>query len=258
MDGLSGNIQIAPMQPVAEIETKSKQSNKRRKSARAVDIDRSPSVKKQKLSTIATPEPEERPCVLSRKSQCLHFNAFCSEYQFPEQSDQEYIAMSYKHFTKCKVTDLNTLLIEFLSTYLSNWELEKDKLSENGAPLLLFISSSAVRALELARDAREALGQNCTVAKLFAKHMKIDQQKKFLSSHICHIATGTPQRLLQIIESYNFLKSTLKLVVLDWQRKDAKQRRLIDISENKEPLSNFLRQHVIPLVLTCQTKLFLL
>ena len=253
MDGLSGNIQIDPIQPVIQAESQNKKNKKRRKSASIV-VDEKPPLKKRKLSTIALTEPEEAPCALSRKSQFMHFNAFCSDYKISDK----FTALSYKHFAKCSVTDFNTLVTQFLPIYLSNWELDKAELTEKGVPLLLFVSSSAVRSLELAREAKEGLGQNCIVAKLFAKHMKIDKQLKFLSSHVCHIATGTPERLLQIIAKYDFLKIPLKLVVLDWQRKDAKQRRLIDISENKEPLSFFLTQYVMPLVLTCQTKLFLL
>ena len=258
MDGLLGNIQIDPIQPVAQVEVASKKSKKRSKSVRVVDDDdASPVVKKRKLTAIAVLEPTKELSALSRKSQCMHLNAFCSEFQSPELNEQ-YTALGYKYFAKCEITDFSKLLSQFLPLYLSGWELEKAQLTEKGAPLLLFVSSSAVRSLELVREAREGLGQNCIVAKLFAKHMKIEKQRKFLSSHVCHIATGTPERLLQIIAKHNYISSSLKLVVLDWQRKDAKQRRLIDISENREPLSFLLRQYIIPLMLTCQTKLFLL
>ncbi|KAI6656802.1 hypothetical protein LOD99_16105 [Oopsacas minuta] len=142
--------------------------------------------------------------------------------------------------------------------FADNWNQEKSEHTQTGSPLLLMISSSAVRSLEMAREAKLALGNDCVIAKLFAKHMKLDKQQEYMSKHICHIATGTPERLLQLIQKFNYLSTSLKLVILDWQRKDAKQRTIIEISENKKPMSILLRDYIIPFVLSCQAKLFLL
>ncbi|PIA25741.1 hypothetical protein AQUCO_10800024v1 [Aquilegia coerulea] len=62
-----------------------------------------------------------------------------------------------------------------------------------GSPALLVISISALRSLELLRGLRP-LTRECRAAKLFAKHMKVEDQVSMLKSRV-NIASGTPSRL---------------------------------------------------------------
>lgn len=260
MDDLAGNIHFEKIEPPKEFVPEKVKRGKRSKTAdKEVPIESSsPALKKVKIhkteSTI-----QEDVCIMSRKQQSKQFSEFCSEYVFQDLEDDP--GISYKKFAKCnlpEISETTTVLSQFLANFFSNWNQDRTELTQKGSPLLLLISSSAVRALEMARDARQALGEDCTVAKLFAKHMKIDKQHDFLSTHVCHIATGTPERLLQLINKFDYLSTSLKLVILDWQRKDAKQRTLIEISENKKPLATLLREFIIPFLLSCQTKIVLL
>ncbi|KAK3038356.1 hypothetical protein RJ639_031452 [Escallonia herrerae] len=63
---------------------------------------------------------------------------------------------------------------------------------EPGNPALLVISLSALRSLEVLRGLRP-LARECQAAKLFSKHMKVEDQVSFLKNHI-NIASGTPSR----------------------------------------------------------------
>ena len=40
----------------------------------------------------------------------------------------------------------------------------------------------------------------CRVAKLYAKHFKVEEQKKVLQEAVVNVATGTPNRLVKLAE----------------------------------------------------------
>ncbi|XP_042514669.1 protein CMSS1 isoform X2 [Macadamia integrifolia] len=65
--------------------------------------------------------------------------------------------------------------------------------SDPGSPAVIVISTSAIRSLELLRGLRP-LTKECCGAKLFSKHMKVDDQVSLLKSRV-NIASGTPSRL---------------------------------------------------------------
>lgn len=64
------------------------------------------------------------------------------------------------------------------------------------------------------------------MAKLFAKHFKIEEQSKDLQSRCVNIATGTPHRLSKLVECGSLRLDRLKLLVLD-AALDAKQRQAL-------------------------------
>ncbi|XP_059318311.1 uncharacterized protein LOC132068663 isoform X2 [Lycium ferocissimum] len=71
-------------------------------------------------------------------------------------------------------------------------EKELDGKIDPGQPALLVISLSALRSLDLLRELRP-LTSECRAAKLFSKHMKIEEQASSLKNRI-NIASGTPSR----------------------------------------------------------------
>lgn len=73
---------------------------------------------------------------------------------------------------------------------------------------------------------KSACLQVCRVAKLFAKHFKIEEQSKDLQSRCVNIATGTPHRLSKLVECGSLRLDRLKLLVLD-AALDAKQRQAL-------------------------------
>ncbi|KAL3634398.1 hypothetical protein CASFOL_021452 [Castilleja foliolosa] len=89
----------------------------------------------------------------------------------------------------------------------------KEGLVEPGSPALLVISSSAIRSLELLRELR-SLTKECHAAKLFSKHMKIEEQVSMLKNRV-NIASGTPSRIKKLIDMEALGLSRLSLIVLD-------------------------------------------
>uniref|UniRef100_UPI00358DE9EE protein CMSS1 isoform X1 n=2 Tax=Myxine glutinosa TaxID=7769 RepID=UPI00358DE9EE len=119
-------------------------------------------------------------------------------------------------------------------------------------PLVLIVCSSALRCLDVIRNLG-AFKERCKITKLFAKHIKMEEQQKFLSSHTVHVGVGTPARITALMVK-GFLKtSSLQYVVIDWNWQDQKLRRLVDIPELKVELFELFRSFVIPLVHTNST-----
>ena len=66
-------------------------------------------------------------------------------------------------------------LSSYLETAVPRWgrDLEAKRPKETKTCLLLVISSSARRAVDVNRDANAFKGKQCVSAKLFSKHMKV-------------------------------------------------------------------------------------
>lgn len=67
------------------------------------------------------------------------------------------------------------------------------------------------------------------VAKLFAKHMKLEEQASFLASKRFLFAVGTPNRILKLLEMGALSLQQTRLVVLDSTWTDAKKRNIFDV-----------------------------
>lgn len=67
------------------------------------------------------------------------------------------------------------------------------------------------------------------VAKLFAKHMKLEEQAAFLAGKKFLFAAGTPNRILKLLDQDGLSLQQTRLVVLDCTWKDAKNRNLFDV-----------------------------
>jgi uncharacterized protein YdcH (DUF465 family) len=57
------------------------------------------------------------------------------------------------------------------------------------------------------REVRKFQTKDATVAKLFAKHIKLQDSVKFLKSSRTGIAVGTPQRLQALMDDGSFIYS---------------------------------------------------
>ncbi|KAJ6723667.1 PROTEIN CMSS1 [Salix koriyanagi] len=84
-----------------------------------------------------------------------------------------------------------------------------------GSPAVLIISTSALRSLELLRGVR-SLTKECHAAKLFSKHMKVEEQVDMLKNRV-NFASGTPSRVKKLIDIEALGLSRLKMIVLDMQ-----------------------------------------
>ncbi|MCO5589978.1 hypothetical protein L7F22_043947 [Adiantum nelumboides] len=132
-----------------------------------------------------------------------------------------------------------------------------------GQPCVLVISGNAQRAADLSRSLR-SLNPNSNnngeekkvkekiidkneskskskvaVAKLFARHFKVDEQQAFLQAHICPLAVGTPQRLQDLLAKGLDLQK-LRCIIVDATWTDQKQRTMLDTIETRQALFSML------------------
>ncbi|ORX91434.1 hypothetical protein K493DRAFT_286801 [Basidiobolus meristosporus CBS 931.73] len=128
------------------------------------------------------------------------------------------------------------------------------KPAKKGAPSLIIICSSAIRAVDLCRAVKE-LTKTCPVGKLFAKHKKLAEQISFLKAFDFNIAIGTPNRIMKILEDSDALDlERLELCLIDCHR-DQKERTIFDIPECRGDLFTLLGNHLTPRFKADQTKL---
>uniref|UniRef100_A0A0D6R0X0 DEAD/DEAH box helicase domain-containing protein n=1 Tax=Araucaria cunninghamii TaxID=56994 RepID=A0A0D6R0X0_ARACU len=109
-----------------------------------------------------------------------------------------------------------------------------------GSPAILIISSSAVRCVEVLRGLRE-LTTNCHAAKLFAKHIKMEEQVSMLKGRV-NIAGGTPSRIKNLIDIEALGISRLSVLVLD-MHKDAKGQTLFTLPQVSNQFWELYRTH---------------
>ncbi|NXU63663.1 CMS1 protein, partial [Horornis vulcanius] len=72
---------------------------------------------------------------------------------------------------------------------------------------------------------------DCRVLKLFAKHIKIKEQMNMLEKGVFHIGVGTPGRVKALVEQDALCLNSTKYMILDWNWRDQKLRRMMDIPE---------------------------
>ncbi|CAM8914886.1 unnamed protein product [Rhodiola kirilowii] len=121
----------------------------------------------------------------------------------------------------------------------SSWEeelceaqLEEGKV-EPGSPAVLIFSAAALRSLDLLRGLH-SLTRKCHAAKLFSKHMKVENQVTLLKSRV-NIASGTPSRIKKLIEMEALGLSRLEVIVLDMQM-DVKGFSLFTLTQVRDEL----------------------
>ncbi|KAF9345774.1 hypothetical protein BGX26_002760 [Mortierella sp. AD094] len=107
-----------------------------------------------------------------------------------------------------------------------------------GSPVVLIVSSSGIRAVDVVR-ALPLFAEAAKVGKLFAKHLKVSEQAYFLKNTCTHICVGTPNRIEKLIADGSLHLDRLELVLLDCH-KDAKKRTILDIQEIRVDLFKML------------------
>lgn len=103
---------------------------------------------------------------------------------------------------------------------------------ENGSPVVLIVSPSAIKATKIIKSISSKF-QNCKIAKLFAKHIKVEDQIKMLSENAYSIAIGTPNRLNKLIELGALNLTKLKIGIIDIAE-DEKKFTLLSLKDVKD------------------------
>ncbi|KAM4558563.1 protein CMSS1 isoform 2-T2 [Odontesthes bonariensis] len=128
--------------------------------------------------------------------------------------------------------DLTHSLSSYLKQVCPKWAKIQKQHTEKSSVVVLIVCSSALRTIELIKQLTSFKGEAKAV-KLFAKHIKIEEQAKLLQKGVTHIGVGTPGRISALIEKEALNLPALRYLVLDWNWRDQKLRRLVDIPEIK-------------------------
>jgi protein CMS1 len=85
----------------------------------------------------------------------------------------------------------------------------------------------------------------CKIAKLFARHIKTDEQLQLLRSSEVRIAVGTPNRLLRLLEQNGLDLTDCRLIVIDSIR-NVKKKTIFTERESREDLFLLLKNNIFP------------
>lgn len=129
-----------------------------------------------------------------------------------------------------------------------------DKAGDPGSPVVLVLCSSAIRCVELLRGMKAFIGK-VKPAKLFAKHIKVEEQVTLLKEHV-NIAAGTPNRVRKLIDIGAMGTGRLRLVILDMHA-DAKGLTILSVPQVMAEFWELYKTHFHQLFLAKQAQLFL-
>lgn len=229
---------------VTEKEVKAKKKKKNEQKERTVPEQKEPNSekstkpkKKRKKKTItdvlATSEP---------KPGCpADLQSLVAQYFTDKRSviEQEELQLHDSCFLSCN--DLTHSLSSYLKQICPKWAKIQKQHVEKSSVVLLIVCSSALRTIELIKQLTTFKGE-AKVLKLFAKHIKIEEQVKLLQKGITHIGVGTPGRISALVEREGLNLQALSYLVLDWNWRDQKLRRMADIPEIKVEFMKLLEK----------------
>ncbi|KAJ1966498.1 Protein cms1 [Dispira parvispora] len=125
---------------------------------------------------------------------------------------------------------------------LDQIDLATTDLEVKGSPKVLIITGAALRAVELVAATRKVVPES-KVAKLFARHIKVSEQERFLKSTVVGAAVGTPNRILKLLDASALSLEHTTLVVMDCFR-DLKDRMIVDMPECAKDLFTIYLQYL--------------
>eukprot|EP00062_Callorhinchus_milii_P010938 gi/632956358/ref/XP_007893917.1/ PREDICTED: protein CMSS1 isoform X2 [Callorhinchus milii] len=161
-----------------------------------------------------------------------------------ERSVIELEAMKLPDSCFLQSNDLTHTLSSYLKQVCPKWVKLSKSHTEKKSVLMLIMCSSALRALKLIRML-SAFKSDSKTLKLFAKHIKIEEQVKLLSSGVVHLGVGTPGRIRSLIDQDALSLQSLKYMILDWNWRDQKLRKMMDIPEVKKETLLMLETSII-------------
>lgn len=121
-------------------------------------------------------------------------------------------------------------------------EALKKTCEEMGSPHTILVTSSGIRAADLTRALREFQTKDAMVAKLFAKHIKLDEAIKTVQKSRIGIGIGTPARIKDLLSKDALKTGNLSRIVIDGSHVDQKKRTIFDMKDLFDPLLDILRR----------------
>ena len=113
---------------------------------------------------------------------------------------------------------------------------------DRGSPVVLVICASAHRSTDIINSISQGL--KCKIAKLFAKHFKVEEQVDVLSKQTFPVAVGTPNRLAKLVELGALSLSRTQLILVD-DFVDEKKLTILTMPIVRDDFYNFLYKYVL-------------
>ncbi|KAI0003271.1 U3-containing 90S pre-ribosomal complex subunit-domain containing protein [Russula compacta] len=136
--------------------------------------------------------------------------------------------------------NLDTLVDFIIQAVPSLHTRLQQRTKSSGAPTMIFLAGAALRVAFVTRVLKNKALQGekgAGVAKLFAKHFKLEEHVNYLNKTKIGSAVGTPGRVGKLLGDTNALSvSALTHVILDVSYHDAKNRCLLDIPETRDEI----------------------
>lgn len=115
--------------------------------------------------------------------------------------------------------------------------------NEHGCPIVLILCSSAIRATQIIQSISSKL-INIKIAKLFSKHIKINEQMEMLNKTHYNIAIGTPNRVKKLLDLGSLSLKATKIVLID-MKKDIKMFNILTLKEVKYDFYQLLYESIL-------------
>uniref|UniRef100_H3CB24 Cms1 ribosomal small subunit homolog n=1 Tax=Tetraodon nigroviridis TaxID=99883 RepID=H3CB24_TETNG len=128
--------------------------------------------------------------------------------------------------------DLTHTLASYLKQVCPKWAKIQKTHTEKSSVVLLIVCSSALRTIELIKQLTAFRGA-AKVLKLFAKHIKIEEQVKLLQKGVTHIGVGTPGRISALVEKDALNVRSLRYLVFGLELEGPEAPKMVDIPEIK-------------------------
>eukprot|EP00752_Nemacystus_decipiens_P011919 g10569.t1 len=143
-------------------------------------------------------------------------------------------------------------LVGFIKASLPDWKKRIQNRNSNaprGSPSVLIVCAGARRCVEVMKH---LTAFRCQVVKLFAKHLKIEEQKVMLKKGCFPIGVGTPGRMRALATAGSLRLDSSALVVLDLE-KNVKGRNVLDMDGVSGDTMAFLAECVRPHLASSQS-----
>jgi len=129
-------------------------------------------------------------------------------------------------------------LPDFIAKVLPTLRTRLGQRSKNNAsPTLIYVAGAALRVADVTRvlKTRTLRGdRGGEIAKLFARHIKLEEHITYLKRTKISAAVGTSGRLGKLLETDALSVSALTHIILDVSYRDAKKRSVLDIPETRD------------------------
>ncbi|KAH7352122.1 hypothetical protein KP509_19G030700 [Ceratopteris richardii] len=194
--------------------------------------------------------------------QAKWFNAFLQSMSYsslseleatPPLSEETFVSMEQEGEDR-EIQNLHKHVKNMFKGTWAKFLCESGRDREKGSPMLLILCSSATRCVDILKGLM-SFTKTCKPAKLFAKHIKVEEQVKALEDCV-NIAVGTPNRVKKLIDIGALGLGSLKVVIFDMQ-KDAKGFTIFTIPQVKEDLLELCKSHLHECFLHQQSKICL-